>query len=169
MLSLLKPLKSLLEIGYLLFDSAQLCLVLYSAQVVLSKFLSDVVLKLTSQDPEIGIAPYRTFAVLQCAGLDAVDNEVPAHAVFRLGCDVAQRRSLAIPFTVCRHDVLFPSNTPYRGHCQKCQWRVKWGLPAWGQSGRGMAKPEALPKDDRQLVVLLRCGGGLSGLSNLFA
>src|SRR5712691_9147115 len=125
MLSLLKPLKSLLEIGYLLFDSAQLCLVLYSAQVVLSKFLSDVVLKLTSQDPEIGIAPYRTFAVLQCAGLDAVDNEVPAHAVFRLGRDVAQRRSLAIPFTVCRHDVLFPPHTPYRGHGQACPCRVE--------------------------------------------
>src|SRR5713101_61775 len=142
MLSLLKPLKSLLEIGYLLFDSAQLCLVLYSAQVVLSKFLSDVVLKLTSQDPEIGIAPYRTFAVLQCAGLDAVDNEVPAHAVFRLGCDVAQRRSLAIPCTVFRHDVLFPPHTPYRGHYQQCQCRVGWCLPAWGQRNWGMENPK---------------------------
>src|SRR5712691_13483785 len=167
MLSLLKPLKSLLEIGYLLFDSAQLCLVLYSAQVVLSKFLSDVVLKLTSQDPEIRIAPYRTFAVLQCAGLDAVDNEVSAHAVFRLGCDVAQRRSLAIPFTVFRHDVLFPPHTPYRGHCQQCPCRVGWYLPAWGQNSWGMEKPEALPKSDRQLVVLLYCGGGTSNLLSL--
>jgi hypothetical protein len=32
-----------------------------------------------------------------------------------------------------------------------------------------MEKPEALPKDDRRLVVLLCCGGGMSGLSNLFA
>src|SRR5437667_12898228 len=117
MLSLLKPLESLLEIGYLLFDPTQLGLVLYSAQVVLSKFLSDVLLKLTSQDPEIRIAPYRPFAVLQFAGLDAFDNAVLAHAIFGLGCDVAQRRSLAIPFTVCCHDVLFLPHTPCRGHC----------------------------------------------------
>jgi hypothetical protein len=32
-----------------------------------------------------------------------------------------------------------------------------------------MEKPEALPKYDRQLVVLLCCGGGTTGLSNLFA
>ena len=48
LLSLLKPLESLLEIGYLLFDPAQFCLVLDSEQVVLAKFLSDVLLKLTS-------------------------------------------------------------------------------------------------------------------------
>jgi len=101
-----------LEIGYLLFDPTQLGLVLYSAQVVLSKFLSDVLLKLTSQDPEIRIAPYRTFTVLQFAGLYACDNAVPAHAVFSLGRYVAQCRSLSIPFTVFRHDVVFPPNTP---------------------------------------------------------
>src|SRR6266852_5272461 len=112
MLSLLKLLESFLEIGYLLFDPAQLCLVLDTEQVVLSKFLSNVLLTLTSQDPEIRIAPYRTFTVLQFAGLYACDNEVPAHAVFRLGRDVAQRRSLSIPCTVFRHDVVFLPNTP---------------------------------------------------------
>ena len=113
MLSLLKPSESLLEIGYLFSDPAQLCVVLSSAQGVLSKCLSDVFLKLTSQDPEIRIAPYRTFAVLKFAGLYAFDNEVSAHAVFRLGRYVAQCRSLAIPFTVFRHDVLSPLHTPY--------------------------------------------------------
>jgi hypothetical protein len=110
MLSLLKPLESLLEVGYLLLDPAQLCLVLYSEQVVLSKFLSDVFLKLTSQDPQIRISPYRTLAVLKFAGLYAFDKEVLAHAVFSLSRYVAQRRSLSILFTVFRHYVLFPPN-----------------------------------------------------------
>jgi len=75
MLSFLKPFESLLEIGYLFLDPAQLCLVFDSAQVVLSKSFSDVFLELTSQDPEIRIPPYHTVAVFQFAGLYAFDDE----------------------------------------------------------------------------------------------
>jgi hypothetical protein len=38
-----------------------------------------------------------------------------------------------------------------------------------GTKELGHGKPEALPKYDRQLVVLLCCGGGTSGLLSLVA
>src|SRR3989304_1000354 len=85
------------QVGHFLLDLAQLCLVLAARQTIRAKLLSDVLLKLTPQDPEIWISPYRPFSVFKFAGSNALHNEVPAHPIFFLGRYIAEGCPLAIP------------------------------------------------------------------------
>ncbi len=57
--SSLKPIQSLFQVSHFLLDLAQLCLVLAARQAVRAKLLNDILLKLTPQDSEIRVAPYR--------------------------------------------------------------------------------------------------------------
>ena len=72
-------------------------------QVVLSKLVSNVLLELAPQDSEIRVSPYGPISELKSVRLNAFDYEVPAYAVFRLGCYVAESCPLSIPFTVFCH------------------------------------------------------------------
>src|SRR5436190_6361238 len=71
--------------------------------MIAAKLLSDVLLKLTPQKPEIWIPPYRAFAVFKFSGSNALHNEVPAHTIFLLGCHVAEGCPFPIPLAVLRH------------------------------------------------------------------
>lgn len=102
-LSGLKRFQFPLKIGYLLLDRSQLRITLDPHQVILSEFLSDVLLELTPQDSEVWISPYRSISVLKFVRLNTFDDEVTAHAVFTLGYYVAKGCSLSIPFAVLGH------------------------------------------------------------------
>jgi len=67
----LKLIQSLLQVGHFLLDFPKLCLFLATRQTISAKLLGDVMLKLTPQDPEIWVSPYRPFPVLKLAGSDA--------------------------------------------------------------------------------------------------
>jgi hypothetical protein len=55
------------------------------------------------KNPEIGIAPYRSFAVFELAGANALHDEVAAHSVFLASRHVAQSRASSVPFAVFGH------------------------------------------------------------------
>ena len=99
--------------GHFFLDLAQLCLVLAARQPIRAQLLGDVLLKLTPQEPEIWISPYCPFAVFKLAGSNALDNEVPADAVFLFGRYIAEGCPFAIPFAVFRHVSSLRPNEDY--------------------------------------------------------
>ncbi len=101
--SSLKLSQSLVQGAHFLLDVTQLCLVLAARQMICAKLLSDVLLKLTPQDPEIWISPYRAFSVFKFAGSNALHNEVPVHSIFLLGRCVAEGCPFTVPFAIFRH------------------------------------------------------------------
>jgi hypothetical protein len=68
-----------------------------------TKSLRYVKLKLTSQDPEIWIAPHRALSVFELVGADTLHDEIAGHPIFLLGRHIAEDSTLAIPFAVFRH------------------------------------------------------------------
>src|SRR5262245_51377527 len=102
-LARLKRGQFLLEGSNLFLDLAQFCLSLPALQILRSEFFFDVPLQLTPQNPEIGVAPDRSFSVFKFAGSDALHKEVAGHSVFLLGRYIAEGCPFAIPFAVFRH------------------------------------------------------------------
>src|SRR3990172_3604557 len=100
--SSLKFNQSLFQVGHFPLDLAELCLVLAGRQTIRAKLLGDVLLKLTPQDPEIWISPYRPFSVFKFAGLNTLHNELPADSIFLLGRYVAEGCPFAVPLAVFR-------------------------------------------------------------------